>query len=697
MEATDDAEARRQQRGGSSTSSAPRSIRLNSGYSIPLVGYGTWAKVQNDTVKGVIKTTVLEALRAGYQHIDCAAYYNNESEVGEALAEAFTSGLVQRSELFVTTKLWNNQHEPHQVRGAVEKSLRELRVDYLDLFLMHWPVTGRPGPEVKPSLHETWRAMEDLVRQGLVRSLGVSNFSPTKLASLLHDIAGSGGDGIRPAVCQVEMHPYFRNQALLSFCRAEKIHVTAYSPLGSPDSATLLGRDNAPRITPSSSSAASRSDPYAGITGPLYDPDIQSIAQRLGRSVAQIILRWNLQRGVSVLPKSTNPDRIKANLDLFSFSLAQPDFDAISVIRHQQRMVDGQAFLSALGPYKTYQDLWDEPALPAPGGGSLFLPSLKTPVARLASGYDIPLLGFGTWKAKPGECRRAVWEALACGVRHLDCARVYFNQREVGAALQDAIATGYVSRKDIFLTSKIWNTDHNRVREACEETLEELRVEYLDLLLIHWPVQWALPLPLSAQGGLTVVTPLTRVWEEMERLVTDGLVRSIGVSNFGPRKLAEIVRIAKIPVSVVQSEMHPYFRNDLLRQSCQSNGIHFTAYAPLGSKDSSVILGGDDTVPTRSLLDDPVVQVVAKKHNAVPAQILIAWGMSHGCSVLPKSVSPSRISLNARAVFLRLDQADMDALNALEPQARRVNGEFWLRPGGPLPTDTYQTLDDLWA
>lgn len=297
---------------------------------MPAVGLGTWK-----AAPGEVRAAVATALQAGYRHIDCAEVYQNEEEVGEALGRVLEQGLVPRHELFIVSKVWNTNHAAARVRQACVRSLKALRLDYLDLYLIHWPVTGNVGPEVTPSIRETWQAMEGLVREGLVRSIGVSNFAAKKLADML------GYATIPPAVCQVEVHPYHRNDALLAWCAAHDVHVTAFSPLGSPDSESIFPRKK-PLVL-------------------MQDATVQAVARRSGKNVGQVLIRWALQHGTSVIPKSTSPARIRGNLEVFGWELSAEDYAALSALLDQQRMVNGAMWLNPKGPYRTTEELWDEP------------------------------------------------------------------------------------------------------------------------------------------------------------------------------------------------------------------------------------------------------------------------------------------------------------------------------------------------
>uniref|UniRef100_A0A1D1ZZK1 NADP-dependent oxidoreductase domain-containing protein n=1 Tax=Auxenochlorella protothecoides TaxID=3075 RepID=A0A1D1ZZK1_AUXPR len=664
---------------------------LASGGSIPLVGLGTWK-----AERGQVRSAVHAALKAGYRHIDCASVYQNEEEVGEALQAALGSGAIPREELFICSKLWNSDHAVGRVRAACVKSLAALRLTYLDLYLIHWPVTGIPGPALTPSLRDTWDAMEGLVREGLVRAIGMSNFSARKMEEVMQHAT------IQPAVCQIEAHPYWRNDALLGWCRERGIHVTAFSPLGSPDSASIF-----PRKLP---------------LDLLRDERVLAVAAACGKNAGQVLIRWALQHGTSVIPKSTSPARIAGNLQVLDWELTEEDMAALSTLPVQQRMVNGATWLHPRGPYRTMEELWDEPeggaapsgeqgpsrarseglrsgagpaqpphASPAPDAlaGSpphaftgTFPPLARQAYAMLSSGARMPLLGLGTWKAPPGQVAAAVQAAVRLGYRHLDCAEVYRNEAEVGAALAALFEAGVVRREDLFITGKLWNTSHAAaaVERAARRTLRALRLDYLDLYLMHWPV--------TGMKGPRLTPPTAETWGAMEGLVHAGLARSIGVANFSVRKLEELAAGATIPPAVCQVEAHPYFRNERLLAHCRAAGIHLTAYSPLGSPDSAAELG---RAPSARLLDDPVLAEVAGEAGRTPAQVALRWALQRGTSFLPKSTNEDRIKQNADVWDWELSEEAMAKLNGIAHQQRMVDGSFWLSEEGP-----YKTLSDLW-
>ena len=312
--------------------------RLQDGTEMPALGLGTW-KSEPEAVYKAVRS----AIEVGYRHIDCAAVYQNEEEVGRALADSFQAGDAKREEVWVTSKLWNDAHAPKDVRPALEASLKKLQVDRLDLYLLHWPVALRlgielpRGPEDFLSLSEvplesTWEATLKVSEEGLARQVGVSNFSAAKIERI-RDATGK-----TPAVNQIELHPYLQQNALLEACKALGVAVTAYSPLGSPDSAAMFGRDDGILLT--------------------QHPTIAEIARAHDATPGQVLIAWALARGTSVIPKSTNPGRIQENWGASDLTLTLADMTAIAGLDAHRRMVDGSFFFQ--GETYSSQTLWDE-------------------------------------------------------------------------------------------------------------------------------------------------------------------------------------------------------------------------------------------------------------------------------------------------------------------------------------------------
>ena len=313
---------------------------LRSGALMPAIGLGTFGS--DHVSAGQVAGAVEHALAIGYRHIDCASVYGNEARIGEALAGALRAGL-PREELWIVSKVWNDQHS--NVVESCRQSVSDLRLDYLDTYLVHWPFPNfhPPGCPVesrsaaaRPYIHEdfmrTWRQMEKLVDMGLARHIGTSNMTVAKLQLLLRDAR------IPPAVNEMELHPHFQQTELFDFVRAHGIEPVGYCPLGSPG---RPGRDRTPEDTVD-----------------LEDPVLVEIAQRLGVHPAWVAIRWAVQRGQTPIPFSTNPRNIRANLEAAAGApLSHADMAAIAGIDRNCRLIKGQVFLWKEGQH--WEDLWD--------------------------------------------------------------------------------------------------------------------------------------------------------------------------------------------------------------------------------------------------------------------------------------------------------------------------------------------------
>jgi len=311
--------------------------------SIPCVGFGLW-KVPKDVCADV----VFNGIKIGYRHLDCAADYGNEIEVGKGIKNAIAAGIVKREDLWITSKLWNTFHEAQHVKPACEKSLNDLGLEYLDLYLIHFPIALKyvpfdlryppewfhdpdaDNPKMEPievSTYETWRAMEKLVTEGLVKNIGLSNYNLQGIREVVSYAK------IKPAVLQIECHPYLQQTNLVRYCQDIGIHVTAYSPLGH--------------------GASYFDDSVSAIREMI----VQKLAKKYGVTEAQIVLRFSLERGISVIPKSINPDRMKANAEIFDLKLSDEDMKSLQSLNKNLRFNNPAIYCEQV--FNTFYPIFD--------------------------------------------------------------------------------------------------------------------------------------------------------------------------------------------------------------------------------------------------------------------------------------------------------------------------------------------------
>ncbi|KAF3836943.1 hypothetical protein F7725_004407, partial [Dissostichus mawsoni] len=522
-----------------SSSSSP-SVLLNTGVQMPLLGLGTYKLVGPEDVYQAVDA----ALAAGYRSFDSAAVYRNEADLGRVLKELLPKNGLTREDVFITSKLGPKD------QGRERWKEPSLDLGYIDLYLIHWP--GTQGRVVNDQRNpgnraESWAALEKLHAQGKLKAIGVSNYTPAHMRELIQSCK------IPPALLQVEFHPRLCQTELRKVCEEYEVCFQAYSSLGKGELVT---------------------DPV----------------------VLEVLLRWAVQQGVPVLPKSSNPDRIKDNAKLFDFTLSDTDMDRLSALDCEHKYC------------------WDPSEVMSSSSHSVLL---KT-------GVQMPLLGFGTYKlVSPEDVSRAVDAALLAGYRAFDSAAVYLNEAELGRALKQLLPKHGLTREDVFVTSKLGSKDQGE--RAMEGALHSLS----DLDMGNRAESWAALEELHAQGKL----------------------KAIGVSNYTPAHMRELIQSCKIPPAVLQVEFHPKFCQTELRKVCEEYGVCFQAYSSLGKGD---------------LVTDPVVLEVAKNCERTPAQVLLRWAVQQGVPVLPKSSNPDRIKDNAKLFDFTLSDTDMDRLSALD-------------------------------
>ena len=311
---------------------------------------------------------------------------------------------------------------------------------------------------------------------------------------------------------------------------------------------------------------------------------------------------------------------------------------------------------------------------------------------QFSNNDKMPMLGLGTWKSAKGEIYQTVRKAIEIGYRHFDCAFIYGNENEIGQAISDAMNNKEVTRNELWITSKLWNNRHKKadIQSAIEITLDCLKLEYLDLYLIHWPVALKYEVNYPQNGSEMVDLkhiPLTETWQGMIALKDMQLTKHIGVSNFSIQKINQLMTDTGICPEALQLELHPFLQQKKVLDFANTNGIALTGYCPLGSADrpANRITEGEP-----KLFENKIIIDIAYDKGATPAQIMLAWAVNRGTSVIPKSVNPQRLKENLEAADIELLPSEMQKINDLDQHYRYIKGDFWCLDGSSY------TLENLW-
>ncbi|OVA08649.1 Aldo/keto reductase [Macleaya cordata] len=595
--------------------------------SMPVIGFGTAAFPLADAE--TVKLAVLNGIEAGYRHFDTAAAYGSEKPLGEAIAEALRLGLIKsRDEVFITTKLWCSSCERSLVVPSLKNSLRNLQMEYVDLFLIHWPIRLSVDAQRPPIPREqiltfdtksVWEGMEECHELGLAKNIGVSNFYPKKIDELLATAK------IPPAINQVELNPTWKQKNLIEYCKAKGIHITAYSALGA--NSTNWG-DN--RV--------------------IESDVLGEIARAREKTTAQVALRWVYEQGVTMVVKSFNKERMKQNLQIFDFELTEEESNKIT----QLPQYKGVKLSPVFGDHDSVEMAME-----------------TVPKVTLSSGGNsMPIIGFGTAMFPTGNdeaIKSAVLSGIEAGYRHFDTAVSYRSEKGLGEGIAEALRLGLIkSRDEVFITTKLWcnSCERSLVVPSLKNSLRNLQMEYVDLFLIHWPIRLSMDAQQPPLGREQILHFDTKsVWEGMEECHELGLAKNIGVSNFYPKVLDELLATAKIPPTVNQVELNPTWNQKNLIKYCKEKGIHITAYSTLGAKGTH---WGDNRV-----MDNDVLGEIAKARGKTTAQVALRWVYEQGVSMVVKSFNKERMEQNLQIFDFELTEEESNEISQL-PQHKGV-------------------------
>eukprot|EP00058_Branchiostoma_floridae_P028600 XP_002614091.1 hypothetical protein BRAFLDRAFT_67323 [Branchiostoma floridae] len=563
--------------------------KMPSGYTIPVLGLGT-AQMYQKTYDAV-----LFALKSGYRMIDTAQSYRySEESIGRAIKD---SG-VPREDIFIITKLAPKFFGFSSTKKSVDVSLDN-------------------------SAPKSWKAMEELHREGKIRSLGVSNFYPKHLNKLMSMAE------VPVSLVQNWFDPFYRDEATRDFCRQRGIVYQGYSTLGTRWAEMI---DDPSMVNPVLSHYV-----------------FHRIAVPLDFSIPNIVLRWAIQKDVVVIPKAVNEKHIMNNLNILEMDLSN----------HLMEWIDEDAV--PVGIDEDGEPILDDAVVNRLMGNEEQQPEVHIPDFRMPSGHTIPVFGLGT-AGMMDKTYDLVLFALKAGYRMIDTAQSYYryhSEEEVGRAVKDS----GIPREDIFLVTKVSPRffGHDLTLDSVQESLEKLGMDYIDLLLIHDqdcsdPHFKCAPDEPKASWEET--------WKAMEELHNEGKVRSLGVSNFYPKHLEKLLATAEVPVSVVQNWFDPFYRDEATREFCEKHGIVYQGYSTLGGMWTDWMFRMKTVERAKNpVLTSPILAKLSKILDIPVANIVLRWAMQKGVVIIPKSVKEKHLLSNLKVLQMELNELSVRVID----------------------------------
>ncbi|CAG9559148.1 unnamed protein product [Danaus chrysippus] len=552
-----------------------------------------------------VVSSVICAIETGYRHFDTAPLYFNEAQIGEAIINATERGIVRRKDLFITTKL-DAYSDRSAVIPAIRGSLQRLQLSYVDLFLIHTSENVPTGTQI--DFLDIWKGMEEVKMMGLARSIGVSNFDSKQINTIL------AHSRIRPSVNQIEVNPTFVNLDLVSYCENEDIAVMAYSPFG------LL----VPR-------------PFKNTTNNLTfdDPTFVKLSRKYYKTSSQIVLRYLIDRGTVPIPKAFNKEHIKSNFNVLNFKLTDKEVYEINELDRNIKLYNFDENVENLYEYyfgTNSSEVWSRAAN---------MNEHQQPQAANETGIkDVITIP------------KTVVKAIESGYRHFDTAPLYFNEVQVGEAIVNAIESGLVDRKDLFITTKLdIYSNRSEVVPALKRSLQRLQLAYVDLYLVH--------IPFDVLTGKEI--NCIDIWKGMEEAKLLGLTNSIGISNFNRSQIDKILKTCNIKPAVIQVEVSPTFTNIDLVDYCQSHHIHVTAFSPFGFLAPRPFRNFSSSTN----FHNSTLMNIAEKHNKTPSQIVLRYLIDRGITPISDSSNRDYMKLNFNVFDFSLTQSEVDRINGL--------------------------------